>query len=88
VLALERCLIPAMSGGLKNKLIPAFSPEEAVKYALARIATNITSGWFREFANSNFEEIMKATKTNDYFGKFLAKQKSLKKVEKNVTVQA
>lgn len=54
VLALERCLIPMFKG---ETYLPAFTPQEAFKYALVRVATNITSGDFRDFAADNFYKI-------------------------------
>ena len=54
VLALERCLIPIFHG---ETYLPAITPEEAFKYSLTRVATNLSSGPFREFASDNFYEI-------------------------------
>lgn len=54
VLALERCLIPMFKG---ETYLPAVTPEEAFKYAFVRVATNITSGDFRDFAADNFHTI-------------------------------
>lgn len=54
VLALERCLIPFMKG---RTYLPAKNPSDAFKYALVRVATNITSGDFRDFAADNFADI-------------------------------
>ena len=54
VLAFERCLIPQFYG---ETYLPAFTPHEAFKYALTRIATNITSGPFRSFAALSFLDI-------------------------------
>lgn len=56
VLALERCLIPIFKG---DTYLPALTPESAFKYALVRVATNITSGDFRNFAASYFHIIYK-----------------------------
>lgn len=58
VLAYERCLIPLLKG---DTYLPATTPNEAFKYALVRVSTNITSGVFRDFAADNFYEIY-----NDY----------------------
>jgi hypothetical protein len=41
VLALERSLVPFPGGK---------TPEEAFRYALMKVCTSITSGWFREYA--------------------------------------
>ena len=54
VLALERCIIPMFKG---ETYLPAITPEEAFKYSLTRVATNLSSGPFREFASDNFYEI-------------------------------
>ena len=54
VLALERCLIPQFYG---ETYLPARTPANAFKYALVRVATNITSGDFRDFAADNFADI-------------------------------
>lgn len=52
VIALERILIPMMySGG------PLSTPEKAFKWALMRICTTLTSGWFRDFATENYSMI-------------------------------
>lgn len=61
VLALERCLIPFLKGNIN---VPAISPEEAFKYSLVRVASNISSGAFRSFAADNFSEIYKIYKEN------------------------
>lgn len=58
VLAYERCLIPLLKG---DTYLPATTPNEAFKYALVRVSTNITSGVFRDFAADNFYKIY-----NDY----------------------
>lgn len=54
VIALERCLIPLIKGDTN---IPAFTHLDAFKYALVRVSTNLTGGWFRKFAADNFSEI-------------------------------
>jgi hypothetical protein len=50
VLALERSQIP-----YPGKL----SPQESFEIALMKVCTSITSGWFREFAWENYDEVMK-----------------------------
>lgn len=47
VLALERCLIP----------YPTAEPYDAFKKALEKVCTSITSGWFREFAWENYDNV-------------------------------
>lgn len=69
VLALERSLIP-YPGKLGNL--------EAFKLALMKICTSITSGWFRNFAWENHDEVLDMVIVHeyDYFGLF---QEGLKK---------
>jgi|SRR5579885_1297964 len=50
VLAIERSLVP--HPGVK-------SPEQAWRFALSKVCSSITSGWFREFAYENALEILK-----------------------------
>lgn len=54
VIALERCLYPLVMGETN---IPAFTHADAFKYALVRVSTNLTGGWFRKFAADNFSDI-------------------------------
>jgi len=54
VIALERCLYPLIKGETN---IPAFTHKDAFKYALVRVSTNLTGGWFRKFAADNFSTI-------------------------------
>lgn len=63
VLALERCLIPIFYGDFN---VPTFIPDEAFKYALTRVASNLTSGAFRKFAANNFYDIYMSY-NKDYF---------------------
>ena len=60
VLALERSLIP---------LPGVLSPEQAWRLAYSKVASSITSGWFREFAYENALQILK-TYPRDFFLKF------------------
>lgn len=53
VIALERKVIPAM------ETCDAIEPLKAFRYAIERICTTLTSGWFREFAIEHVPEIMK-----------------------------
>lgn len=65
VIALERKLIPSIFGGGKY-----YSPEDAIKWSLMRICTNLCSGWFRQWACDNWIRIN--SKINkDYLDKFL-----------------
>lgn len=53
VIALERGVIPMLfEGG------PIASPEAAYKWAVMRICTTLTSGWFREWALEHYTELM------------------------------
>lgn len=54
VIALERCLYPLVHGSTN---VPAFTHKDAFKYALVRVSTNLTGGWFRKFAADNFSDI-------------------------------
>lgn len=67
VIALERCLIRLIKED--NPYVPAYFPDEAFKYALTRVSTNLTSGPFRDFAANNFLDIYNNFKTNhrDYY---------------------
>jgi hypothetical protein len=51
VLALERSLIPHGFGDRDHQ-------REVFKYALQKVCTSITSGWFREFSYEHYEEVM------------------------------
>lgn len=62
VLALERCLIPAEK---KNVGQSSYLPYEdlkmaewAFKFALQKVCTSITSGWFREYAWENYDAVL------------------------------
>jgi hypothetical protein len=48
VLALERSQIP----------FPEASPRKSFEYALMKVCTSITSGWFREFAWENYNKVL------------------------------
>lgn len=50
VLALERSQIPFKDKGI--------DPYDSFKYALMKVCTSITSGWFREFAWENHDEVL------------------------------
>lgn len=50
-IALERVVIPAMELGLP------WDADLAFRHALRRICTNLTTGWFRDFAIENYPEI-------------------------------
>jgi hypothetical protein len=48
VLALERSQIP----------FPNAKPRQSFEYALMKVCTSITSGWFREFAWENYDKVL------------------------------
>jgi hypothetical protein len=48
VLALERSQIP----------FPDASPRKSFEYALMKVCTSITSGWFREYAWENYDKVL------------------------------
>lgn len=60
VLAIERSLVPHPN---------VWTPHFAWKFALAKVCTSITSGWFREFAYENALDILKLYPV-DYWDKF------------------
>lgn len=60
VLAIERSLIPNPG---------VWTPEYAWKFALSKVCTSITSGWFRKFAWENCFKILKLY-PNNYWDKF------------------
>lgn len=51
----------AFAIALERKIIPGVEadPTKAFRYALMRICTNLTKGWFREFATENYPEVIK-----------------------------
>ena len=63
-IALERIVIPALN---KNK---PYNAGDAFRWAIMRIGTTLTSGWFREFTQDNVPFILKHE--IDYVGKFLS----------------
>lgn len=67
VIALERCIIRLLKEDRPD--VPAYSPDEAFKYALVRVATNLTSGPFRDFASKYFFDIYNNFRENhrDYY---------------------
>lgn len=60
VLAIERSLVPHPG---------VWSPEYAWKFALSKVCTSITSGWFRKFAFENCFQVLKLY-PNNYWEKF------------------
>lgn len=68
VIALERKILPLIYGKT-NKYITA---EDAIRWSLMRICTNLCSGWFRHFATTNYTEIYNMY-NKDYVHDFLVK---------------
>lgn len=62
VLAIERSLVPHPG---------AITPEQAWRFALSKVCTSITSGWWREFAYENIFDVLKAYPA-DYWQRFQA----------------
>lgn len=68
VIALERKILPAL-----HEDSPTWhTPSEALEWALMRICTNLTSGWFRDFATRNYGHIRQMA-SESYVDEFLAK---------------
>jgi len=77
VIALERILIPDRIENSIEQIPPGLSDHRAFLWALMRICTTLTSGWFRAFAVENYNEVLKTHNTN-YWSLFLNKQSTLK----------
>lgn len=74
VLALERSQIP----------FPEASPRKSFEYALMKVCTSITSGWFREFAWENYDKVLDIYEKegeDGYLKRFKANQHLLKPYE-------
>jgi hypothetical protein len=65
VIALERGIIPMLYEGKKLA-----DSESALQWAIMRICTTLTGGWFRDFAVENYPTIW-AVRNKDYVIKFL-----------------
>ncbi len=66
VLAIERCLVPHQG---------KVTPETAFLLALEKVCTSITSGWFREYAWENYEQILKLAHMG-YYARFASRVKA------------
>lgn len=66
VIALERGIIPMLYEGKRMA-----DSESALQWALMRIGTTLTSGWFREFTVENYPQIWDE-RNRTYVDKFLA----------------
>lgn len=72
VIALERKILPSIFGGHRWT-----TPKEALEWSLMRICTTLCSGWFREFATDNYDEIIKMSNVNyveDFLNKYNNKE--------------
>src|SRR4028119_2304165 len=69
VIALERKIIPFVFGNGKY-----YSAEDALKWAMMRICTTLTGGWFRSFATENYTNCLGYASPN-FDKKFLHKVK-------------
>jgi hypothetical protein len=67
VIALERAIIPMLFEGA-----PIANPTKAYQWAVMRICTTLCSGWFREFAVENHDQLIGVYYYNpNYVDKFL-----------------
>jgi hypothetical protein len=76
VLALERSQIP----------FPDASPRKSFEYALMKVCTSITSGWFREYAWENYDKVLDIYEKegeDGYLKRFNANKHLLKPYEGN-----
>ena len=82
VLALERSILPALFPQEGAKPISFWGAERAYAYALSKVCTTITSGFFREYAIENYDECLASRP--DYVNKFFegVKLGVVKKFEK------
>jgi len=62
-IALERVVIPSIELGRP------WDAERAFQHALRRICTNLTTGWFRDFAIENYPEVCRFD--TDFVGRFM-----------------
>lgn len=71
VIGVERFLIPKEENGEK------YPPSTiAFNKALEKVCTNLTSGWFRDFAIDNWNEIKTLGECSDYYSKFFKAKES------------
>lgn len=85
VIALERRIIPHLCEPSVpgEELIPEGLINSAFNYAIMRICTSLTRGWFREFAIENYPEI--CTYKTDFVKKFLVALKAGKVRQREVS---
>lgn len=77
VIALERKILPMMYGAGRH-----YTPNDAFRWALMRVCTNLCSGWFREFAIENFTEIL-----NNYNQRYVIKFLEAVKEERIIPIE-
>lgn len=70
VIALERIIIPKIKC-FKTCRINNNIARKAYDWAVMRLGTTLTSGWFRDFVIDNYIDIMKVNKDTSYITKFL-----------------
>lgn len=68
VLALERSIIPAIFGKFEDNQILVY---KAYKFALYKICTTITSGWFRDECILRYSKVLERLKDYEFFQKFM-----------------
>lgn len=73
VIALERILIPALQS---SAILAADVVENAYRWAVMRISTTLTAGWFREFAIEHHPEVV-ALNGYDFVAKFQGNQEGI-----------
>ncbi len=70
VIALERMIIPTIDD-IESFNIDNQQSFKAYSWAVMRLGTTLTSGWFREFVIDNYVDIMAIAKDVEYINKFL-----------------
>lgn len=94
VLALERSQIPFNMMPTEEGVPVWFdrdrsgpSPRKSFEYALMKVCTSITSGWFREYAWENYDKVIDLYNElgeDDYIKRFTANQHLLKPYQKPI----
>lgn len=91
VLALERSqipfnMVPDLRGFVwMDQVRSGPSPRKSFEYALMKVCTSITSGWFREYAWENYDKVIDLYNElgeDDYIRRFTANQHLLKPYQK------
>ena len=81
VITIERYILPTLKGKINKNNQLDF--RKGLKWSLYRICTTLCSGWFREFAIWNYEEILKFLENEGYFQIFKTLPVILNKIEEN-----